>query len=229
MFLVVLALLALPACGGDGGGEPTQASGSGPGQVITGFNGESADFRAMHELAREQPGELRTAALDELGSRQSNVRYAAVYGLAMTAEGRSLERLRGLLESEDVSERVLAAEALVSRGEAAGLPVLIEALGSEEGLRFRDPPQRAWELARLLLVQYRVRISASSATASTGRRRRRRCRPGRPGGRSGAPPCASTGRSVCTGEGSDLSAGSARLGAPSGRGAKTTVSVKGRW
>lgn len=154
MFLVVLALLALPACGGDGGGEPTQASGSGPGQVITGFNGESADFRAMHELAREQPGELRTAALDELGSRQSNVRYAAVYGLAMTAEGRSLERLRGLLESEDVSERVLAAEALVSRGEAAGLPVLIEALGSEEGLRFRDPPQRGWELARLLLVQY---------------------------------------------------------------------------
>lgn len=115
-------------CGGVGRFlSPSPFSRSPPAAVTA---AKSRRFRAIHELARERPGELRAAALEQLRSGESNIRYAAVYALSLTAEDESLEALRPLLESTETSERMLAASSLVSQGEKAALPVLVEALGS---------------------------------------------------------------------------------------------------
>lgn len=144
-----LALL-LAACGG-GADSPEGA--------ITGFRGDADNvgesFRAISGHLRERPAQLRAAALDHLGAEDPNVAYAALYSLAITAEeGESIDALRPFLESGDVSERMLAAGSLVARGEKAGIPVLIDALDSEEPLAYRTPERPAWLFAQHVLLRY---------------------------------------------------------------------------
>lgn len=109
----------------------------------------------IHRLADERPADVRAAALDQLETAKGDVRYAALYALALTAEGAdAFAALHEALISPNVDERMLAAGSLVARGDTAALPVLIEMLGSEEELAFRHPPQAAWRFARFVLVQY---------------------------------------------------------------------------
>lgn len=157
-----------PAAGTDGaptpaGTEAPSTSGTTPvseaAAAIAEFSTQperlNSSFADIHRHARERPAELRDAALDQLASATGPVRYAALYALALTADGTgSMDALREVLTSDDVNERMLAAGSLIARGEKAAFPVLIELLGSDEQLAFRDPPQEAWRFARFVLIQY---------------------------------------------------------------------------
>lgn len=153
-------MLLAGGCGGRGeSAEPGSPEGA-----ITGFSAEAArvdaSFEAIHEHLQSRSTELREAALEHLEDDDRNVRYASLYALALTAEkGESVEALRSFLKSNDVSERMLAAGSLVARGEKAAIPVLIDALGSDGLLDFRDPPKPAWEFAHLVLTRYTGRES----------------------------------------------------------------------
>lgn len=130
-----------------------------PEGVITGFSGGSdsvdEDFVAIEEAIESSPQDVRAAALAHVGDEDVNVRFAALYALARTAEeGESMDALVPFLSSEDISERIMAAEALLVRGEKAAIPVLIAALDSEDDLAFRDPPQQAWDAASFALIQF---------------------------------------------------------------------------
>ena len=113
------------------------------------------NFRALNSLVRTSPAAVREAAIERLRASDPNLRYAAVYGLALTADDAdSIAALVPILTSSDISERMLAAGSLISRGEKSAFPILIDALDSDDPLAFRDPPQRAWQFARFVLIQY---------------------------------------------------------------------------
>ena len=90
---------------------------------------------AINESALADPDALRAAALVGLGAGVPNRRFASVLALTMTAstaDPASIEALRTLSNSPDVTERLLAAGALASVGDRDGVGVLIDALVSEE-------------------------------------------------------------------------------------------------
>lgn len=157
VILAIALAVGLAACGGSG-------AGSGAENALTGFSGEpakvDASFARIHGDLRMRPDELREAALEHLDDDDRNVRYASVYALAVTAEeGESIEALRPILDSTDVSERLLAAGSLIARGEKEAIPVLVDALGTGALLSFRDPPKPAWEYAHFVLSRYTGRGS----------------------------------------------------------------------
>lgn len=128
-------------------------------RLLDGFasapNRVAEDFRVLNSLVRHSPGEVRDAAIERLQASDPILRYAAVYGLALTADdAESMAALVPILSSSDISERILAAGSLISRGDKSAFPVLIGALDSDDPLAFRDPPQRAWQFARFVLIQY---------------------------------------------------------------------------
>lgn len=115
----------------------------------------SASLSVIHRHARERPDALRDAASRHLGTADADRRYAAVYALALTADDEtSAARLREILDAADATERLVAANALVARGDKTGIPALIALLDVDEDVRFGVPPQRTWRAARFLLVQY---------------------------------------------------------------------------
>ena len=121
-----------------------------------GGNGVNADFMVLEEMVRADPDGLRVAALRHLADTDPMVHYAAVYALVRTAKSdeSSMSVLRALLVSPRVDDRLLAAGALVYRGESAGIPVLIAALDSPEAMALRDPPQTASGFGRELLLRF---------------------------------------------------------------------------
>ena len=128
---------------------------------------------AINESALADPDALRAAALVGLGAGVPNRRFASVLALTMTAstaDPASIEALRTLSNSPDVTERLLAAGALASVGDRDGVGVLIDALTSEELLRNVDPPFAAWRYSRanlLLFVDQDLGlVDAGDATAA---------------------------------------------------------------
>lgn len=150
----MVLVLTFAACGAGEGSEDESGS---PEEAITEFSSdpteEDGSFRAIHGHLLQRKAVLRGAALAHLLDEKADVRYAALYSLSLTAEpGAGTVELRPFLRSSDVSEQMLAAGNLAANGDKAALPVLIDALGSEERLAFRV--ERAWEFARLVLIQY---------------------------------------------------------------------------
>jgi HEAT repeat protein len=112
---------------------------------------------AINESALADPDALRAEALVGLGAGEPNHRFASVLALTMTAstaDPASIEALRTLSSSPDVTERLLAAGALAALGEKNGVDVLIDALVSEELLRNLDPPFAAWRYSRANLLLF---------------------------------------------------------------------------
>jgi hypothetical protein len=127
-------------------------------QAIIGFDPSphaiDASFKQLNDLGEAQPDALRAAALAHVGA-SGKEHWAAVYALAITGQpGAADDALKGLLKSSHLDDRALAAGSLVSRGDLAGAPALVELLGSAQHLAYRDPPERAWEFARTLLLIY---------------------------------------------------------------------------
>ncbi len=165
--LLILAAMILFACNApnsprESGGEaqPTGSPNRGsPQEVILHFGQDldlvDADFAAIEAAIDDDLGAARGEALEHLDEADVAARFAALYVLARTAEpGESQEALRPFLESPDVTERLLAAQALLVRGEKAAFPVLIDLLDSQEAIAYWDPPQQAWEAASFTLFQY---------------------------------------------------------------------------
>jgi HEAT repeat protein len=111
---------------------------------------------AVNESALTDPDTLRREALAGLDSGEPS-RFACVLALTMTAstdDPASMEALRALSSSSDVTERLLSAGALAALGDKDGVDVLIGALGSEELLRNLDPPFAAWRYSRANLLLF---------------------------------------------------------------------------
>ena len=125
---------------------------------ITGFGsgqGVNADFAALEADIRANSDKVEAGALAHLGDTDPSVRYASVYALSRTAKSaRSLTALATLLSSTRVEERLLAATALVYRGDKSGLPVLIDELGSTGAFLYWEPAQTAFEFARAQLLRF---------------------------------------------------------------------------
>lgn len=143
--LLVVVLLIGVACSGGGGGDA---------DALADFEGEPEDFHAVAGESINDPDGLRKRALERLDD-DSPARVGAIFALTLTAEaGPALDALADVAGSEDLTERLVAADALAARGESAGLAVLIGALDSDETLGFPDPPQPAWAFAQFALVAY---------------------------------------------------------------------------
>ena len=128
---------------------------------------------AVNESALIEPDALREEALAGLDASDASRRFASVLALTMTAstdEPASIDALRTLLVSPDVTERLLAAGALAALGDRDGVDVLIDALASAELLRNVDPPFAAWRYSRanlLLVVEQDLGlVDARDATAA---------------------------------------------------------------
>jgi len=114
-------------------------------------------FQNLNQQILDNPGEMAAAAMQQLGTEDQPIRFAALYVLANTAESEEhLNALRGFLDSEIAGERLLSAEALLVRGEKEAIPALIAALNSEEDLIYSLPVQQAWERARNLLLLFTI-------------------------------------------------------------------------
>ena len=139
--VVAAASLLLSACNG--------------GYDLQSFRGSPEDFVDLVQATLEDPEAVRQSALDGLDASDAAARFGAVYALTVTAEGQeSMDALASLLGSGRLEERLLAADALVGRGDQRGIPPLIEALASDEVIPRLDPPQAAWQLARTALLQH---------------------------------------------------------------------------
>jgi len=128
-----------------------------PARAITSFSAaewEQDLYRIDHEdLAHATAA--RIAGLQHLRDTNPYTRFAALYTVALTAvPGPTMQALRTAVRASDTSERLLAAVALLVRGEKAAIPVLIETLDSSQYLEFHDPPQQAWDYARSILLTY---------------------------------------------------------------------------
>ena len=114
-------------------------------------------FQNLNQQIIDNPGETAAAAMQQLGAEDQSIRFAALYALANTAESEEhLNALRGFLDSAVAGERLLAAEALLMRGDKIAIPVLIVALNSEEELIYSLPVQQAWERGRELLLLFTI-------------------------------------------------------------------------
>lgn len=124
-------------------------------KAITSFDGEPRAFHGLEVESVRHPADLREAALEHIDDKDPQIHFAAFYALTLTAvPGPSMVTLGRYLKSGDVNERLAAAGALVSRGQTEGLPVIIDALDSEETLVWMDPPLRGWQIAKHVLATF---------------------------------------------------------------------------
>lgn len=112
-------------------------------------------FDDLSVFIRTSPGEVEQAALMQVDAEDPLARTAALYALANTASGKDAQRaLSQALKDKDITNRTLAAAGLLTMGDKQGIPGLIEALRSDEMLKYSEPPQQAWHYAMELLLQY---------------------------------------------------------------------------
>ena len=115
--------------------------------------GLSASFAAIEAQIRTSASAVRDAAIPLVGAAEPSVRFAAIYALSLTGDNAAArEALGPVLESPDISERLLAAEALMRGGDESALPAVIDALGSDRSMDLWEPPKPVWRFARLLLL-----------------------------------------------------------------------------
>jgi HEAT repeat protein len=144
-----MMVLALSACSGSETPEGPRAAIEGFGEAPSGSLGLSA----LNREATMGPEAAREAALELIGEDDSDVRFAAAYVLALVGiEAGSADRLRPLLDVEDPSIRLLAAQTLAAAGVGEGVPVLISLLASDDPLPHTGEDLRVWQVARRTLL-----------------------------------------------------------------------------
>jgi HEAT repeat protein len=132
--------------------------------------GSASRSKLLHALVSDSAA-TREAARELIGSKEPDVRIAAVYALSVTAQRADADALSPLLESRDAGERVLAAAGMLAIADRRAVPVLIAALGDDTALPFGSPPARVWEKARYALLQstgqdFGLRGAATAAEAA---------------------------------------------------------------
>jgi hypothetical protein len=95
---------------------------AGGSQALAEFDGEPEDFAAVGMESVEDPDGLRESALARI-DEDSPARVGAIFALTLTAEpGPSMDALRDLLDADELTERLMAADALAARGAPARRP-----------------------------------------------------------------------------------------------------------
>jgi HEAT repeat protein len=153
---IVLGLaFVAAACGGGEESEPAATVDAVA--ALEAFDGaqqaRQRSFSRLNAALAAEPAATREAALSRLETDDRDLRLAAVYALGLSLEARDADRLAPFLESGLEAERVLAATALLSVGDGRAVPVLIEALESEELLPLANPT-RVREQARFALGSF---------------------------------------------------------------------------
>lgn len=148
--MLVLAVITAACTGG------STDEGSAAEEVIVGARSDpAAVISQVNRLAVDDPGALRSAGMAHMEDPDPEVRTAALYALSVSVvreDEPAVEALRGFLDADDEVDRLTAAGGLLSIGEKAALPVLIDLLGSDLPLPFSDPPTDVWEVARGMLL-----------------------------------------------------------------------------
>jgi HEAT repeat protein len=152
----VLAFIT-SACTGSGGEDSRVRAAREAERAIAGAEeqGAPATELAIDRLAVGSPDELRAAALAHIEDASPEVHSAALYALALSVnqdDRKAIDALRGFLDPGADDERLTAADGLLSIGEKAAIPVLIELLTSKAPVPDSDPPTAVWEVAKGLLL-----------------------------------------------------------------------------
>lgn len=122
--------------------------------VIASFDASEAAWQDLHEALDSDPATVLEQARAALASPDAERRFPAVYALGLIVEDGNLDILRPVLDDPELALRTIAAGALIGLGEAGSLPVLIEAMGSDEVMPFSHPPLPVWILADSALAAY---------------------------------------------------------------------------
>jgi len=112
--------------------------------VLDDFDGANVSSLDLEAIVAEGPDVIPFLA-GILGQGDRSTRWAALLALAAlghhhNSAGVVLPHLKTALSDPDTSVRVTAAELVASLGDKAGLPVLIDAVDSDEILRPAEPP-----------------------------------------------------------------------------------------
>lgn len=157
--LVLGIVVALGACTG-GDGDDATGSGSAPDasaiasarQRIEGSDlTDPASLSAIDEIRFSAEGAAAAREALTRGATGDEL-WAAVWVYGTSGEDPT--PLLPLLDDGDVSVRVMAAAAVVARGELAGFEVLVAELENAEPLSGSEPPQTVWEFALTTLERY---------------------------------------------------------------------------
>jgi len=122
--------------------------------VLAPFDGSDASFQALNEALATNPAAVLAEADRSLASPDAETRFPAVYALGLIVDADTADILRPVLHDPDLVLRTIAAGSLIGLGEPDSLPVLIEALDSDEPLPFSHPPRPLWALADIALAHY---------------------------------------------------------------------------
>lgn len=139
-FRFVLAIWLLVVVGS----TPVQSDELNPGHLIDSFSTDdlNTSFAQLHYLASHNSDDrILAAAAVRLDSMNPEVRFAAIYLLVHIASESEIPLLIHAMHDDIDSFRTIAAGALIGLGYKPSIPVLIEALTSNEFLPYSDPPE----------------------------------------------------------------------------------------
>jgi hypothetical protein len=126
--------------------------------VLGDFDGANLSTLDLEAIVAEGPDVIPFLG-DLLEEEARATRWAALLALAALGHQRSvagtvLPHLKTALSDPDTSVRITAAELVASLGDKAGLPVLIDAVDSDEILRPAEPPTPVCTQAIHVLGRY---------------------------------------------------------------------------
>jgi hypothetical protein len=170
----LVLVLFTGACTGSGGEDaPGDTAMDAERAILDARNDPAATIPQVARLAVNDPDALRSAAMAHIEDADPEVRRAALYALSFSVvreDGPAVEELRSFLDAEDEGDKLTAAGGLLSIGEKAAIPVLIDLLGSDVPIPYSDPPLEVWEVARGLLLAHTDQdlglLSAADAEAA---------------------------------------------------------------
>ena len=149
IFLVGTGLLAVTALLDSGKTEPEE--------ILDSFDISDLDtsFSRLHYLSSFGPDQKTVSAIKvRLGSTNPRVRFAAIYLLIQIAGEAETVLLLEAAKDPVPAFRTIAAGALIGLGERSAFPVLIDALRSDEGLPYSDPPKSIRVFSQQTLEAY---------------------------------------------------------------------------
>lgn len=139
------------------GSTPVQSDELNPGRLLDSFSTDdlNTSFARLHYLASLGHNDRILAAVAvRLDTMNPEVRFAANYLLAHIADGSQVPLLANAMQDDIESFRAIAAGALIGLGHKPAIPILIEALSSNDKLPYSDPPRSVSVFSQRTLEAY---------------------------------------------------------------------------
>jgi len=122
--------------------------------VILPFDGSEEAWRSLDAAVAGAPAGVIDQARAHVSDPDDQIRLAAVYALSLAVGPDEVDVLLPVLDDPQPGLRTIAAGALIGLGAKESIPVLIDALRSEEAVPGSHPPLPQWLLAETALVAY---------------------------------------------------------------------------